>query len=201
MNLSPLAQSDVLDALSRGVIPEEFWDHEDDACDCVYQRIGMWKNPYLGETLEVRMCCIWKELYQLFPQFVRSIPGYFDEVSKEWDESVREWDAEYDMPKSIWYRQMARKENISVAEAREKYRDRDEERPRGRPRPRGPIKLSMSSMLAIEHLNSKMQELQAQMAAVLIEAGCDADKNYHIAPDGTVTEVTNDQGSDGNSQL
>src|SRR3989304_4838306 len=66
----------VLEALTIGSLPDTQWDHEDDLCDCTYQRIGLWKNPYLAETLEVRMCCIWAELYKQFPGFVRTIPGY-----------------------------------------------------------------------------------------------------------------------------
>lgn len=116
---------------SLGVLPEVFWNHDDDACDCTFQRIGMWKNPYLGETLEVRMCCIWAELYKLFPQFVRVTPAYLVE-DEAWETTVREWDGEGDMPRSIWYRQLARKEGISLAEARVRYAHLDP--PKGTPR-------------------------------------------------------------------
>ena len=86
---------------------EVSWDHEDDLCDCTFQRIGMWKNPYIGEMLEVRMCCIWKELYKQFPEFVR--------VTKH-EPAI--WDGESDMPKSIWHRQLANHLGISIEEAR-----------------------------------------------------------------------------------
>ena len=113
-----------------GVIPESFWDNQDDACDCTFQRIGMWKNPYLGETLEVRMCCIWAELYKLFPQHVRTTPAYLVD-DKEWDSRVREWDGEADMPEAIWYRHYARKHGVSLAEARKVAGTP----PKGTPRP------------------------------------------------------------------
>ena len=103
-----------------GTLPEAAWLHGDDACDCTFQRIGLWKNPYIGETLEVRMCCIWAELYKLFPQFVRVTPAYLT-GDDEWDTSVREWDGEHDMPRDIWYRQRARIEGLMLTEVREKY--------------------------------------------------------------------------------
>ena len=123
------------EALVAGLFPEEFWDVNDDACDCVFQRIGMWTNPYLGETLEVRMCCIWAELYKFFPDKMRVTKGFLNYNTNEWEPEPREWDGEDDMPPSIWYRHLARVEGVTVAEAREKYRYRDEERPRGTPRP------------------------------------------------------------------
>ena len=117
------------------VLPEEMWDVQDDLCDCMYQRIGMWTNPYLAETLEVRMCCIWKELYQLFPQYVRVTPAFLDYNRNEWQTELMEWNAEFDMPPAIWYRQLAKKEGITVGEARAKYAELDHLRPRGVPRP------------------------------------------------------------------
>lgn len=195
--LAPSVKQDVLAAL-EGYFPETFWDCQDDACDCVFQRIGMWTNPYLGETLEVRMCCIWAELYKLFPDKVRVIPAYQDGNKGEWVEGTLDWNAEYDMPRAIWYRQMARREGISVEEARKKYSQRDEERPRGRPRPRPTnYQLSLSQRLAIESLAEKMEMLRQQQAAILMEVGCDPDKTYHISPEGVVTEVSDGPASNG----
>lgn len=188
--LGSTATKDVLDALTTGLIPEEYWDVNDDRCDCVFQRVGLWTNPYLGETLEVRMCCIWQELYQLFPQHVRMIPAFWDDNVNEWVDGLREWDGESDMPQSIWYRQMARKEGISVSEARDKYADRDDERPRGRPRPSEPLLLTRTQLLALEHLQQQIQQLEMMKGEVLQEAGLDPGKVYDISPEGLVTEVT-----------
>ena len=30
-------------------IPGVEWEYHDDLCDCTYQRIGFWTNPYIGE--------------------------------------------------------------------------------------------------------------------------------------------------------
>ena len=144
---------------SLGLIPETFWNHEDDACDCTFQRIGMWKNPYLGETLEVRMCCIWAELYKLFPQHVRVTPAYLVD-DKEWDTRVWDWDGEADMPEAIWYRHYARKHGVTVAEAR-KVAGRP---PKGIPRPvveQEPTIDPVEAMLAMcTHLAERIEQLE-----------------------------------------
>ena len=120
--------------IAAAVLPEAPWDTNDDACDCMYERIGFWANPYLGETLEVRMCCIWDELYKLFPGKMRKTDAFLNYNTGEW-EPAREWDGETDMPKALWYRQLARQTGRTVASIREEYRDRDDERPKGTPRP------------------------------------------------------------------
>ena len=131
MTLSDTAIADVVAAM--GVLPEVFWDVNDDACNCTFQRIGMWTNPYLAETLEVRMCCIWAELYKLFPQHVRVTAAFNNYNTGEWETEPWEWDGESDMPESIWYRHLARKHGIPVAEARERYAHLSP--PKGTPRP------------------------------------------------------------------
>jgi hypothetical protein len=149
----------VVEAL--GVLPETFWNHEDDACDCTFQRIGMWKNPYIGETLEVRMCCIWAELYKLFPQHVRVTPGYLVDDAG-WDTSIREWDGESNMPRSIFYRQMARKDGISLAEARQRYAHL--EPPKGTPLPVAESGPSLVTLLYAQVVNLKrrLEALEAK---------------------------------------
>jgi len=107
--------------MTPAVLPEMFWDVQDDACDCTFQRIGMWTNPYLGETLEVRMCCIWEKLYELFPGLARKTPAFFDYNRDEWVSDVREWDGEAEMPRSIWYRHLAKKEGKPLAQIRDEY--------------------------------------------------------------------------------
>ena len=138
MAVSQLAVSDAAladIAAALGSLPESFWDTNDDACDCTYVRIGMWTNPYLAETLEVRMCCIWKELYKLFPEHVRVTPAYLDYNSGAWVEEPQAWNGEDDMPASLWYRQLARERGQDVGTIRALYSSRDEDRPRGTPRP------------------------------------------------------------------
>ena len=123
-----------------GMIPEIEWKHGDDLCDCTFQRIGMWKNPYLAETLEVRMCCIWAELYKQFPQFVRTIPGYFDDNAGEWITEPMEWNGETEMPRALHFRQVSRKLGVSLDEAREHFPTP----PAGKPR-KDPVTLYVNS--------------------------------------------------------
>jgi len=125
-----LLESDVLTAAT---FPEDSWDTWDDQCDCMYTRIGFWTNPYLAETLEVRMCCIWDELYKLFPGKMRKTPAYMNLNSGEWEKDPLEWNGEYDMPAGLWYRQLSRQTGRSVAECREAYKDQTP--PKGVPRP------------------------------------------------------------------
>lgn len=101
-----LALEQALEILEQ-VKPAEAWDAQDDLCDCVFQRIGRWTNPYIGETLEVRMCCIWADIYKQYPQYVR--------VTRS-EPAI--WNGEFDMPKAIWHRQLANDKGISVSEAR-----------------------------------------------------------------------------------
>jgi len=108
----------VVEALSIGNLPDIQWKMHDDLCDCTYQRIGMWTNPYLAETLEVRMCCIWNELYKQFPQYVRNVPAFWDYNAEQWVTEPAEWNGEEDMPQSMWHRQLARKLGISLEAAR-----------------------------------------------------------------------------------
>jgi hypothetical protein len=125
----------VIEALSVGMLPDVVWKTHDDLCDCVYQRIGMWTNPYLAETLEVRMCCIWAKLYEQYPEYVRTIPAFWDYNADEWVTEPAEWNGEEDMPAAIWHRQIARKYGVSVSQAREMHL----EPPRGRKREPKPL--------------------------------------------------------------
>ena len=133
-DLQPQVEADVLSAVFNDTLPGDFWNNQDDLCDCIYQRIGMWTNPYLSETLEVRLCCMWAEFEKDHPQFIRRTAAYNDGNAKAWDTAVPEWDGEAEMPKSLWYRQLARKEGRSVAEIRAEYVNRDYLRPKGEPK-------------------------------------------------------------------
>jgi hypothetical protein len=114
----PTLSPAVVEMLATGNLPTTAWETHDDLCDCTYQRIGMWTNPYLAETLEVRMCCIWADLYKQYPDYVRTVPGYWDDNAKEWVTEPMEWNGEDDMPDAIWVRHLARKYDITVQEAR-----------------------------------------------------------------------------------
>jgi len=112
-----------LDILLAASIPGIEWVHGDDLCDCTFQRIGEWSNPYIAQTLRVRFCCIWEELFKQYPQFVQRIPAYFDGnaerfVSEPWD-----WNGDYDMPRALWHRHLAAKTGKVLPEIREEYRD------------------------------------------------------------------------------
>ena len=99
---------DILMALATSGIPEMDWKHGDDLCDCTFQRIGMWTNPYLGRTLKVRLCCIWAKLYAMFPECVQEIPAFMD--YNNGDKYMPEpavWDGDTDMPPHLWHRQAA----------------------------------------------------------------------------------------------
>ena len=82
------------------------------------------------------MCCIWAELYKLFPQHVRVTPAFLNYNTSEWESGPRDWDGEADMPEAIWYRHLARKHGITVGEARERYAHLPP--PKGTPRPPAP---------------------------------------------------------------
>ena len=118
-------------------LPGMVWLTGDDKCDCTYQRIGKWTNPFLAETLEYRWCCIWAELEKLLPsigQFVRVTNGYWDENRSAWALHPREWDGEdADMPTYLWFRQLAKQTGKPLAQIREEYKDRLSERPKATP--------------------------------------------------------------------
>ena len=108
----------VIEALAIGSLPDVQWKHGDDLCDCIYQRIGMWTNPYLAVTHEIRLCCAWAKLYEMFPETVRTIPAFWDYNNDVWVTEPAEWNGETDMPLALWHRQVARMRGITVAEAR-----------------------------------------------------------------------------------
>lgn len=138
----PALSPALIEALALASLPDGVWTNQDDKCDCVYQRIYQTRNIYLAETHEIRLCCIWAELGKQWPQFVRTTPGYWEPNNKEWITQPQEWDGETEMPKSIWYRHLARKLGRSVADIRAEYTLRDDERPKGRG-PRLPFLLPM----------------------------------------------------------
>ena len=86
---------------------QETWNVNDDLCDCTYQRVGYWNNPYIGETLETRLCCVWAEFEKQWPQFFRRTQI-----------EPTEWNGETDMPRSLYHRQLSKSLGVEVSEAR-----------------------------------------------------------------------------------
>ena len=156
----------VIHALSIGNLPDVQWKIGDDLCDCMFQRIMQVTNPYIGATHEERLCCIWATLHEQYPDLSRDIPASWDFNAQEWVTEPHEWNGEEDMPAYLWYRQLARKEGIGVAEARAKYADRDEERPRGVARPvveQEPVFDPVEGlMLIVAELTRKVEALEAR---------------------------------------
>ena len=114
------------------------WLQGDDKCDCTFQRIGEWGNPYIGKSLQIRLCCIWAELAKMFPEFVQEAPVYWDRNHLQPTVGPQDWDSEdADMPLSIWYRQLATQQGRPLAEIRDEYQSRQQLRPRKVPRGAG----------------------------------------------------------------
>ncbi len=117
----PRPGQDFLGLLATTGIPEIRWEMGDDLCDCVFQRIGFWTNPYMARTLKVRFCCIWASIMEQYPQHVQEIPAYMDPNTGILETEPMEWDSEdADMPRSLWYRHLAAKHQRPLQEIREK---------------------------------------------------------------------------------
>ena len=112
------------------LLPEVRWTHGDDLCNCTFQRIGEWTNPYLGRTLRVRFCCIWKELYKQYPEFVQEIPAYWDDNESAFIPTPMDWDSEdAEMPKHLWHRQVAIREGKALEQVRQELRGKTPPQP------------------------------------------------------------------------
>ena len=121
-----LPGQDLLGLLATTMVPEIRWVYGDDLCDCVFQRIGDWTNPYLARTLRVRLCCLWARLYKDHPDLVEEIPAYYDGHADLFVTEPAEWDSpDWDMPRALWYRQMAVQTGLSLAEIRKRCETMD----------------------------------------------------------------------------
>lgn len=192
---TPMRGQDILALLSSG-IPEEQWTNQDDLCNCTFQRTGDWANPYLGRTQRVRICCLFAELYDQYPQFIQEIPAYRDENTGEWESKPREWDGEDDMPEAIWHRQLAVKTGMPLEDIREVYEGQSP--PKGTPRERvmsqqqvelNPWELYAKKSLENEHLeqglNSAIDVIRALKAGDLdIERIEIVDGGFSVLPEG-----------------
>ena len=110
-------------------IPEVRWTNQDDLCDCTFQRIGEWTNPYIGQTMRVRFCCVWEEFERMWPQHFERIDAGYDHNAKSYVHEPMEWNGEDDMPRSIWYRQIQKITGQSLDQVRNQYGT--QEPPRG----------------------------------------------------------------------
>lgn len=106
-------------------IPEVRWTNQDDLCDCTFQRIGEWTNPYLGSTLRVRFCCVWEEFQRQWPQHFEVIDAGYDHNTGEYVREPMEWNGEADMPRSFWYRQIQKITGQSLDRIRAQYGDQE----------------------------------------------------------------------------
>ena len=107
------------------------WLPGDDKCDCTFQRIGEWGNPYIGKSLQIRLCCIWAELAKQFPGFVQEVPVYWDRNRLEPVVGPQPWDSEdADMPLALWFRQLAQQTGRPLDEIRAEYGSKQYLRPR-----------------------------------------------------------------------
>lgn len=107
-------------------LPEIKWQHDDDLCDCTFQRIGEWTNPYLARTMRVRFCCVWAEILRDYPQYVEEIPAFYNYNEDKFVRDAWEWDSkDADMPRALWYRQIQTITGRPLEEIREKFHDKE----------------------------------------------------------------------------
>ena len=130
--------------LLTGEIPEIRWEHGDDLCDCTFQRIGYWTNPYLARTTEIRICCVWKVMVEQNPEIaalVREIPAFDDYNKDRWVTEPAPWNSEdADMPRALWHRQLSVQQNKPVEQVRKEYDHL--ESPRRLPKKTPPVRLT-----------------------------------------------------------
>ena len=73
------------DSLHPRSMPEITWTHGDDLCNCTFQRIGDWSNPYLALTRRVRVCCLEQRMLEGNEDLVQDIPGFFNENTGQFE--------------------------------------------------------------------------------------------------------------------
>lgn len=140
--------------------PEVHWLPGDDLCNCTFQRIGDWTNPYLARTLRVRLCCIWGEIYKQYPEYVEVIPAYYDSNRHAWETEPAPWDSESSaMPLFLWYRQMEAQTGKSLDQIRDEYRGRERERPQAVPKGTGKESRKEPSAATVKRAHEKRLRL------------------------------------------
>lgn len=122
MNIITEAGVDLQLAATPGVM----WATHDDLCDCTFQRIGFWTNPYMGATMLTRLCCMWKKLNEMFPGMVQEIPAFYNYNAGSYVEvGPQEWNGDSDMPRAVWYRHLAAKTGLSLEQIRQEYANQE----------------------------------------------------------------------------
>ena len=148
-----------IDNLHPREMPEITWTHGDDLCNCTFQRIGDWANPYIARTRRVRVCCLENRMLEGNEDLVQDIPGYFNENTGEFETEPWVWNGEDDMPESLFMRQAAIIQGLSLDATRVKFEG--VEPPKGIPRPKVVNKRrSMSEYEVIGQQVMKIQELE-----------------------------------------
>ena len=122
------------DNLHPRTMPEITWTHGDDLCNCTFQRIGDWSNPYIARTRRVRVCCLENRMLEGNEDLVQDIPGYYNENTGDFETEPWVWDGEDDMPEHLFMRQTAIIQGLSLDETRVKFEG--VEPPKGIPRPK-----------------------------------------------------------------
>jgi hypothetical protein len=123
--MNPIIMEQVQEAIYTGSVPDVQWQHGDDLCNCTFQRIGFWTNPYIGKTLLVRFCCIWDNFHKQYPEYVQEVEYSYDYNKDEYVMEPMDWDSDHDMPRALWYRQLATKTGLSLDEVRAQYADQE----------------------------------------------------------------------------
>ena len=140
-------------------MPEFIWTHGDDLCDCTFQRIGEWANPYLARTRRVRVCCLEDRMLYGNEYLVQDIPGFFNDNTGLFEMEPWVWDGEDDMPEHLFMRQTAIIQGLTLDETRVKFEG--VEPPKGIPRPKVVKKReTMSEHEVIGQQVMKIQELE-----------------------------------------
>ena len=149
----------VSDNLHPREMPEITWTHGDDLCNCTFQRIGDWANPYIARTRRVRVCCLESRMLEGNEDLVQDIPGYYNENTGDFETEPWVWDGEDDMPEHLFMRQTAIIQGLSLDETRVKFEG--VEPPKGIPRPKVVKKReTMSEYEVIGQQVMKIQELE-----------------------------------------
>ena len=108
-------------SLHPTTMPEFIWTHGDDLCDCTFQRIGEWANPYLARTRRVRVCCLEDRMLDGNEDLVQDIPGFFNDSTGLFETEPWVWNGEDDMPEHLFMRQTAIIQGLSLDETRGKF--------------------------------------------------------------------------------
>ena len=144
-------------SLHPTTMPEFIWTHGDDLCDCTFQRIGEWTNPYLARTRRVRVCCLEDRMLEGNEDLVQDIPGFFNDNNGLFETEPWVWNGEDDMPEHLFMRQTAIIQGLSLDETRVKFEG--VEPPKGIPRPK--VIEKRKTMSEHEVIGQQVMKIQA----------------------------------------